>query len=71
MRFRVKEEHKEDCGHCYGNGCAMCHGRGWIETQEGREERESAEEDWADAERERQAEERMERDEYPPPSIGG
>lgn len=58
MRYRVRDEHKEDCGSCYGNGCAACGNRGWFETEEGRQSREQAEDDWADAERERRAEER-------------
>lgn len=45
----VSDRHKVDCLHCYGNGCAYCSGRGWFETAEGREEREAAEDDRADA----------------------
>lgn len=48
----VRDRHKVDCPNCYGNGCAMCSHRGWFETQEGREEREDAEDDRADAVRE-------------------
>jgi hypothetical protein len=56
MRFRVKDEHKVGCAHCYGMGCLVCNGRGWIESAEGLAERQQAEEDWADAERERRQE---------------
>lgn len=42
---------KVDCPLCYGNGCEMCHNRGWIETEAGREEREAEEDRRADAAR--------------------
>lgn len=45
----VHDAHKVDCPYCYGNGCMPCLGRGWVETAEGREEREAAEDDRADA----------------------
>lgn len=47
--YPVADQHKADCGNCYGNGCSSCAGRGWIETEEGRESREDAEERRADA----------------------
>lgn len=59
--LRVQDCHKEDCARCYGNGCASCSGRGWHETEEGRAEREAAEDDRADALREERALERWER----------
>lgn len=51
----VSDEHKEECSRCYGNGCASCSGRGWHESAEGREEREAAEADRADAMRKERA----------------
>lgn len=48
-KLPVHDDHKVDCGHCYGNGCLYCSNRGWVETEEGREEREAAEDDRADA----------------------
>jgi hypothetical protein len=48
-RYPVADKHKVDCGTCYGNGCSGCDNRGWIESSEGREEREDAEERRADA----------------------
>jgi len=53
--LRVQDRHKVDCSNCYGNGCAYCSGRGWHESAEGREEREAAEDDRADAERKERA----------------
>ena len=47
--YPVADRHKIDCGNCYGNGCGFCSNRGWIESEEGREEREDAEERRADA----------------------
>ena len=47
--YPVADRHKLDCGNCYGNGCASCSNRGWIESDEGREEREDAEDRRADA----------------------
>jgi hypothetical protein len=41
-------------------GCISCSGRGWHETDEGREEREQAEDDRADAELEERALRRFE-----------
>jgi len=60
-RLPVKDCHKAECGSCYGMGCASCSGRGWHETQEGRIEREQAEDDRADAMREERDLERWER----------
>lgn len=51
-RYPVADRHKIDCGYCYGNGCFVCGNRGWTESEEGRREREQAEDDRADAERE-------------------
>lgn len=51
--MRIRDEHKIDCPNCYGNRCAQCSYRGWFESKEGREEREAAEDDAADAARER------------------
>lgn len=47
--YPVADSAKVDCGNCYGQGCGSCDGRGWVETQEGREEREAAEDARADA----------------------
>lgn len=47
--FPVRDEHKIECDRCYGNGCAGCEHRGWFESADGREEREQAEDDRADA----------------------
>jgi hypothetical protein len=49
----VREGDRVDCATCYGNGCASCSHRGWFESDEARADREQAEDDWADAERER------------------
>lgn len=46
-------EHRADCAYCYSNGCAACDYRGWVETTEGREAREEAEDRKADEARER------------------
>ena len=51
--MRVSDRHKVDCDNCYSQGCAYCGNRGWIETAEGREEREDAEDRAADEARER------------------
>lgn len=51
MTLPVADQHKADCPSCYGNGCSDCHGRGWLETAEGREEREAEEDRRADARR--------------------
>ena len=58
MRFGVSDKHKAECGFCYGMGCLSCSGRGWHETAEGQAEREAAEDDWADAQRDERALER-------------
>lgn len=50
-RLPVADEHKIDCGFCYGNGCGSCGYRGWNESEEGREEREAEEDRRADARR--------------------
>lgn len=47
--YPVADQHKLDCGNCYGNGCLSCNNRGWVESDEGREEREDAEDRRADA----------------------
>ena len=47
--YPVAESAKADCGNCYGNGCLTCGMRGWIETEEGRDSREDAEDRRADA----------------------
>lgn len=48
-KYPVADAHKVECGNCYGNGCFCCGNRGWNETEEGREEREAAEDYRADA----------------------
>lgn len=53
-RLPVADRHKVDCGNCYGNGCGSYGNRGWVETEEGREEREEAEERRGEEMRERQ-----------------
>ena len=58
MRFRVPESARVDHSPCYGNGCPGCDGRGWVETEEGREDREAAEDEAADAARKERAIER-------------
>ncbi len=50
-RLPVADRHKEECGWCYGNGCASCGNRGWHESAEGRAEREDEEDRRADAQR--------------------
>ena len=47
--YPVAESAKADCGNCYGNGCLSCGMRGWIETEEGRDSRQDAEDRRADA----------------------
>jgi hypothetical protein len=42
--MRIPEQHRAECGSCYGNGCFVCGNRGWSESDEGREAREYAEE---------------------------
>lgn len=59
-RFQVPERHKVECDHCYGHGCSYCGRRGWHESEEGRLEREAAEDERADAELEERALRRME-----------
>lgn len=51
-RLPVPERHRAECD-CYGEGCSKCAGRGWHETEEGREEREAEEDRRADEARER------------------
>lgn len=38
-----------DCWNCYGNGCAACSGKGRVESQRHREDREDYEDRKADA----------------------
>lgn len=47
--MRVPDHHKVECGNCYGHGCRCCMNRGWHESEEGRAEREDAEDRRADA----------------------
>lgn len=48
-RFPVADQHKVEHDACYGMGCFACGNRGWFESDEGREEREDAEDRRADA----------------------
>lgn len=47
--YPVADRHKVEHSDCYGNGCWSCGGRGWFESEEGREDREDAEDRRADA----------------------
>lgn len=42
--MRVPDQYRDEHSACYGMGCFVCEGRGWFESEEGREAREEAEE---------------------------
>jgi hypothetical protein len=44
VNLPVADQHKIECANCYGNGCFVCGGRGWTESEVGMLEREDAEE---------------------------
>ena len=52
---REREPARADCGNCYGNGCASCGGKGWVETAAGREARE----EWEDGAYDRARDDRL------------